>query len=106
MVVNSDLKWPSTITTNPSVGGLSARGAFFGAGSSIEKTGLFIGDPRHVAEAPQPVFSYASIPAPKALLITRMRCHSKLNEKWNILFLSPPPTVPRTKFAKPFIGDP
>jgi len=29
MVANSDLKWPSTITTNPSVGGLSARGAFF-----------------------------------------------------------------------------
>ena len=32
----------STITTNPSVGGLSARGAFC-SGSSIERTGFFIG---------------------------------------------------------------
>src|SRR5258706_10948056 len=32
---NSDLKWPSTTTTNPLVGGLSARGAFVCSGSSI-----------------------------------------------------------------------
>jgi len=42
-VSNSDLKWPSTTTTNPLVGGLSARGAFFCSGSSIERTGFFIG---------------------------------------------------------------
>jgi hypothetical protein len=41
-VSNSDLKWPSTISTNPSVGGLSARGAFFGSGSSIGRIGFFI----------------------------------------------------------------
>jgi hypothetical protein len=41
-VSNSDLKWPSTIVANPSVGGLSARVAFLGSGSSIERRGFFI----------------------------------------------------------------
>jgi hypothetical protein len=41
----SVLKWPSTITAKPSVGALSARGAFLGSGSSIESTGFFIGPP-------------------------------------------------------------
>jgi hypothetical protein len=37
------LKWPSTIVANPSVGGLSARTAFFfGSGSSMESRGFFI----------------------------------------------------------------
>ena len=35
-VSNSDLKWPSTTVTKPSVGGRSARIAFFGSGSSSE----------------------------------------------------------------------
>jgi len=37
------LKWPSTIVANPSVGGLSARTAFFfGSGSSMESRGFFM----------------------------------------------------------------
>src|SRR6266850_1671136 len=42
IVSNSDLKWPSTIVANPSVGGLSARVAFFGSGSSIVRRGFFM----------------------------------------------------------------